>query len=152
MLRLARTGLAPVITQYPDLVEVGEDVANWDRTEGQQKTQALMQANSDLNGLIAGNDEMALGAIAALKEANLLDSVVVGGFDGAPDAIDAIKAGEMAYTVLQPVAVFSKEAVEMADAYITEGTEPAEEKVAYDCILINADNVDKMTEPFVYSE
>ncbi len=53
---------------------------------------------------------MALGAIAALKEAGQLEGVIVGGFDGSPDAVEAVKAGEMAYTVLQPVAVFSREA------------------------------------------
>lgn len=51
---------------------------------------------------------MALGAIAALKEAGKIDQVKVGAFDGSPDAVDAVKAGTLAYTVLQPVAVFSK--------------------------------------------
>ncbi len=62
-----------------------------------------------------GNDEMALGAIAALKEAGKLNQVKVGGFDGSPDAVAAIKARELQYTVLQPVAVFSAEAVKQAD-------------------------------------
>ena len=43
--------------------------------------------------MISGNDEMALGAIAALKEAGKLASVKVGGFDGSPDAVSAIKSG-----------------------------------------------------------
>lgn len=144
-------GYATVITQYPDLVRVGEDVANWDRTDGRNKSQALMQANPNINGVLSGNDEMALGAIAALKEAGKLDGVVVGGFDGSPDAIDAINAGELAYTVLQPVAVFAKEAVVMADEFIRTGTAPEVEKRAFDCILITKDNVDKMTAPFTFS-
>ena len=96
-----------MISQYPDLEKVGEEVANWDRTEGHDKAQALMQGNPDIKGVLAGNDEMALGAIAALKEAGKLEDVIVGGFDGAPDAVEAVKNGEMAYTVLQPVAQFS---------------------------------------------
>ncbi|MFJ4225235.1 D-ribose ABC transporter substrate-binding protein [Microbacterium sp. NPDC089695] len=143
-------GFSTVISQYPDLVEVGEEVANWDRTEGRNKTQALMQANPDINGVIAGNDEMALGAIAALKEAGKLDGVIVGGFDGNPDAIDAVTSGELAYTVLQPVAVFSKTAVELADEFIRTGEAPETEKQSFDCILITKDNVDKMTGPFTY--
>lgn len=145
-------GFTTVISQYPELVKVGEEVADWDRTKGHDKMQALLQANPDISGLIAGNDEMALGAIAALKEAGRLDGMVVGGFDGAPDAVDAIKSGELAYTVLQPVAVFSKQVVEMADEYIRNGTEPEEEKQAIDCILITKENVDNMTAPFVYTE
>ena len=54
-------------------------------------------------GVIAGNDEMALGAIQALKDASKLSKVKVVGFDGNPDAVAAIKAGEMVATVLQPI-------------------------------------------------
>ena len=104
-------------------------------------------------GLIAGNDEMALGAVAALKEAGKLAQVKVGGFDGSPDAVEAIKAGELQYTVLQPVAVFSREAVVQADKFIKTGeTGAASEKQLFDCLLITADNVDKYTAPFVLSE
>lgn len=145
-------GFSTVITQYPELEKVGEEVANWDRTEGHDKAQSLMQSHPDLQGVLAGNDEMALGAIAALKEANSLEGVVVGGFDGAPDAIEAIKNGELAYTVLQPVAEFSQTAVEMADEFIREGTEPETEKQAIDCILITEENVDNMVDAFVYEE
>ncbi|MGO1837955.1 MAG: D-ribose ABC transporter substrate-binding protein [Candidatus Microbacterium stercoravium] len=145
-------GFSTVITQYPDLEKVGEEVANWDRTEGHDKAQALMQANPDIKGVLAGNDEMALGAIAALKEAGKLDDVVVGGFDGAPDAVEAVKNGEMAYTVLQPVAQFSETAVELADEFIQTGEAPETEKQAIDCILITAENADKMVSPFVYEE
>lgn len=144
-------GFETVISQYPDLVEVGEEVANWDRTEGRNATQTLLQANPDIAGVISGNDEMALGAIAALKESGALEGVVVGGFDGSPDAVEAVKAGEMAYTVLQPVAVFAAEAVALADDYIRNGVEPETEKQSFDCILITQENVDNMTGPFTYS-
>ncbi|MDQ1899835.1 D-ribose ABC transporter substrate-binding protein [Paracoccus sp. WLY502] len=146
-------GFETVLTQYPDLVKVGQEVANWDRTQGYQKMQSLLQANPDIIGVISGNDEMALGAIAALKEAGKLDQVKVGGFDGSPDAVAAVKAGEMQYTVLQPVAVFAEEAVRQADNFIKNGTTGADtEKQLFDCILINADNVDQMTEPFTLSQ
>lgn len=143
-------GFGTVITQYPDMVKAGQEVADWDRTKGHDKMQALMQSNATINGVLAGNDEMALGAIAALKEANKLTGVIIGGFDGAPDAVAAIKAGEMAYTVLQPVAVYSKDAVVMVDDFIRNGTVPAVEKVAYDCILVTPENVDKMVGDFVF--
>ncbi|KXZ60012.1 D-ribose-binding periplasmic protein precursor [Microbacterium laevaniformans] len=144
-------GFTTVISQYPDLVSVGKEVADWDRTKGHDKMQSLMQANSDINGVISGNDEMALGAIAALKEAGKLDGVIVGGFDGSPDAVTAVESGELAYTVLQPVAVFSKEAVTLADEFIRTGKAPETEKQSFDCILITKDNVGKMTDPFTYS-
>ncbi len=146
-------GYETVITQYPDLVKVGKEVADWDRTKGYQKMQSLLQANPDIIGVISGNDEMALGAIAALKEAGKLEQVKVGGFDGSPDAVDAVKAGEMQYTVLQPVAVFSAEAIKQADAFIKTGsTGAATEKQLFDCLLITMDNVDKYTAAFTLSE
>lgn len=146
-------GYETVLSQYPDLVKAGQDVANWDRTQGHDKMQALLQANPDIIGVISGNDEMALGAIAALKKAGKLDQVKVGGFDGSPDAVAAIKAGELQYTVLQPVAVFSEAAVKQADNFIKTGkTGVDQEKQLFDCILITKDNVDKYTSPFVLEQ
>ncbi len=146
-------GFTTVISQYPDLVQAGKEVGNWDRTQGYQKMQSLLQANPDITGVISGNDEMALGAIAALKEAGKLEGVTVGGFDGSPDAVEAVKAGELAYTVLQPVAVFSAEAVRQADSVIKTGaTGAATEKQLFDCLLITKENVDKYTAAFTLSE
>lgn len=146
-------GYMTVLSQYPDLVQAGSEVANWDRTEGYNKMQSLLQANPDITGVISGNDEMALGAIAALKEAGRLEGVTVGGFDGSPDAVEAVRNGEMAYTVLQPVAVFSAEAVRQADRLITTGSTGADtEKQLFDCLLITPENVDQYTGPFTLSQ
>ncbi len=151
-------GYKTVISQYPDWKKVAQQTANWDRALGQQKMQSILQAHPDINAVIAGNDEMALGAIAAIKQAGkklsadgISNGIVVGGFDGSPDAVDAIKAGDLAYTVLQPVAVFAKKAVQELDEYIRTGKKPAQEKQSFDCILITKDNVDKMTAPFTFS-
>lgn len=145
-------GYKSVISQYPDWKKVAEQTANWDRTLGQQKTESILQAEPNITGLIAGNDEMALGAIAALKQANKLDGVTVGGFDGSPDAVTAVTSGDLAYTVLQPVATFTKAAVDQLNTYITTGKKPAQEKQSFDCVLIDKSNADKVTEPFTLSE
>ena len=145
-------GYETVLSQYPDLEKVAEEVANWDRTQGYNKMQSILQANPDVQNVISGNDEMALGAIAAMKEAGKLDGAIIGGFDGNPDAVAAVKAGEMAYTVLQPVATFAAEAVRQADAYVQDGTEPETEKQQFNCVMITPENVDNMTGPFTYSE
>jgi erythritol transport system substrate-binding protein len=84
---------------------------------------------------------MAMGAMAALQAAGMTDVVVVG-FDGSQDVMDAIKAGTIAATVLQPVAQFGPLAVEQAHTYITTGELPEEEKISIDCILITPENVD----------
>jgi erythritol transport system substrate-binding protein len=146
-------GYMTVLSQYPDLVSVGQEVANWDRTQGYNKMQSLLQANPEIQGVISGNDEMALGAIAALQEAGRLEGTIVGGFDGSPDAVEAVKAGTMAYTVLQPVAVFSAEAIRQLDSYITTGATGVDtEKQLFDCLLITPENVDQYTGPFTLSQ
>ncbi len=142
-------GFNTVFSQYPDLKKVGSQVANWIRTEGHDKMQNLLQANPNIIGVISGNDEMALGAIAALKEAGKLSSIKVGGFDGSPDAVAAVKSGELAYTVLQPVATFAAKAVDEADSLIKTGkTGAATEKQLFNCILITKANVGRFVGQF----
>lgn len=146
-------GYKTVLSQYPDLHKVASQVANWDRTQGHDKMQGMLQAHPDIIGVISGNDEMALGAIAALKEAGKLKDIKVGGFDGSPAAVAAIKAGELQYTVLQPVAVFSKKAVDEADSFIRTGkTGASSEKQLFPCILITKDNVNDFVAPFTLKE
>lgn len=144
-------GYKAVISQYPDLKVVGKEIANWDRQQGQEKMESLLSKNPDVKGVIAGNDEMALGAINALKEAKKLDQVKVLGFDGNQDAVDAVKSGEMVATVLQPIVEGTKKAIAQLDSVIRTGeTGVPEEKQAIDCVLITKDNADKV-DNFVYS-
>ncbi len=146
-------GYKTVLSQYPDLKKVAQEVANWDRTQGFNKMQSMLQAHPDIIGVISGNDEMALGAIAALKEAGKLSKVKVGGFDGSPDAVAAVKSGEMQYTVLQPVATFSADAVHEADKFLKTGkTGASSEKQLFDCTLITKANADKFTAPFTLGQ
>lgn len=139
-------GYKGVISQYPDLQKAGEEIANWDRQQGQEKMEALLSKNPDINGVIAGNDEMALGAINALKAANKLQQVKVLGFDGNQDAVNAVKSGEMVATVLQPIVEGTTKAVAQLDSVIKGGnTGVADEKQSLDCTLINKDNADKVS-------
>src|SRR3954449_7374839 len=111
-------GYADVISQVPELKRVEKQSANWDQQEAFTKMETILQRSKDIDGVIAGNDTIALGAVAALKAAKLLDKVKVVGFDGSPDAVNAVKNGEMAATVLQPAAQIAELAVEQADKFI----------------------------------
>ena len=144
-------GYAAVISQYPDLKSVGKEIANWDRQQGQEKMESLLSKNPDITGVIAGNDEMALGAINALKEAKKLDKVKVLGFDGNQDAADAVASGEMVATVLQPIVEGTTKAIAQLDSVIRTGeTGVGEEKQAIDCVLITSENAGNL-DNFVYS-
>ena len=82
-------------------------------------------------------------ACAVLRAANLLDTVTAVGFDGSPDAVAAIKAGDMHATALQPAALIAEMAVEQADEFITSGEASQPEKQSIDCELITAENADQ---------
>lgn len=79
---------------------VAKQTANFNRSEGLTVMENILQSNSDIKGLFAHNDEMALGALEALEAANRTDVIVVG-FDATDDAIAAVTAGKMAATVAQ---------------------------------------------------
>jgi erythritol transport system substrate-binding protein len=136
-------GYADVIGQVPAMEEVARQSANWDQQEAFNKMETILQRNRDIDGVIAGNDTMALGAVAALKAAKLLDKVTVVGFDGSPDVISAIKKGDAHATVLQPAALIAEMAVEQADEFIKTGKASKPEKQSIDCELVTKDNADQ---------
>ncbi|MGA1803111.1 D-ribose ABC transporter substrate-binding protein [Rhizobium sp. HT1-10] len=136
-------GYHDVIDDYPDMKMVAQQSANWSQTEGYSKMETILQANPKIQGVIAGNDTMAMGAIAALQAAGRKDVIVVG-FDGSNDVRDSIKAGGIKATVMQPAYAQAQLAVDQAAAYIKDKTVPKEEKQLMDCVLINAANADKL--------
>lgn len=143
-------GYHDIIDQYPDMVMVAQESANWSQKEAFDDMQTLLQSHPDVKGVICGNDTMAMGAMAALKAAGKGDVIVVG-FDGSNDVRDSILAGEIKATVLQPCYREAEMAVEQADKYLKEGSTGLPEKQLMDCVLINADNAAKL-ETFKLSE
>jgi len=137
------SGYHDVIDQYPDLVMVAQQSANWSQTEAFTKMESILQANPDIKGVIAGNDTMAMGALAALEAAGRSDVIVVG-FDGSNDVRDAIVAGKITATVLQPAYRQAQYAIELADKYLKEGSTGVDEKVSMDCVLIDAGNAGQL--------
>jgi erythritol transport system substrate-binding protein len=135
-------GYHDVLDKYPGLKMVAQQSANWSQTEAFAKMETILQGQKDIKGVIAGNDTMALGAAAALKAAGM-KSVIVVGFDGSPDVIAAIKAGEIKATVMQPAALISRMAVEQADKYLKSGKSDKPEKQAIDCELITRENAEQ---------
>lgn len=72
--------------------------AKFSRVEGQNLMENLLQQFPEIDAVICGNDEMALGAIEALDAAGRLAGVKVSGFDGNSDAVKAIKEGRLMVT------------------------------------------------------
>lgn len=136
-------GYHDIIDQYPDMEMVAQQTANWSQTEAYERMETILQAHPDIKGVISGNDTMAMGAWAALEAAGRTDVIVVG-FDGSDDVRDSILAGGIKATVLQPAYRQAQMAVEQAHEYLTTGSTGVDEKQLMDCILINADNAEKL--------
>ncbi|ODP37816.1 D-ribose ABC transporter substrate-binding protein [Sphingomonas turrisvirgatae] len=136
-------GYHSVLDRYPGLKMVSRQSANWDQAQAFNVMQSILQAHPRVKGVIAGNDTMALGAIAALESAGRRDVIVVG-FDGSNDARDAILAGKMLATVLQPAARQSEYAVELADKYLRTGSTGLREKQLMECFLITRANAGRL--------
>jgi erythritol transport system substrate-binding protein len=143
-------GYHDVIDKYPDLKMVARQSANWSQPEAFKIMESILQANTDIKGVISGNDTMAMGAWAALVAAKRTDVIVVG-FDGSNDVRDSIKKGGIKATVLQPAYRQAQLAVEQADKFIKTGATGQPEKQLMDCILINAKNAGKL-ETFTLSK
>ncbi|ONI39799.1 D-ribose ABC transporter substrate-binding protein [Candidatus Epulonipiscium fishelsonii] len=89
---------------------VSSQTANFNRAEGLTVTENILQANSDLQGIFAHNDEMALGAIEATSGKDIL----VVGFDATDDALAAVAEGRMGATVQQQPSLMGAVSIETA--------------------------------------
>ena len=134
-------GFHSVLNGHPNLVRVAAQSANWSQAEAFQKTETILQAHEDIKGIISGNDTMALGALAAVKSAGRT-GIVISGFDGSPDAVAAIHAGELRATALQPAVVISRLAVDEANEFLRTGSTHKQEEQIIPCDLVTRKNAD----------
>ena len=107
-------GFREALAGAPGMKIVASQPANWERDQGFNVFQNILQANPDVNALFACNDLMALGATEAIAAAGKTGKIVVVGFDAQPEARAAIKKGTMAATVAQFPARMGASAVENA--------------------------------------
>ena len=132
-------GFHAILDRHPNLVRVAAQSANWSQSEAFEKTETILQAQKNLRGIIAGNDTMALGALAAVKSSGRT-GIVVTGFDGSPDAVDAIRAGTLRATSLQPAVAIARLAVDEADTFLKTGSTGKPERQIIPCDLVTVKN------------
>lgn len=133
-------GFHRVLDQIPDLKLAAQQSANWDQTQGYTVMQTIIQGNPNIVGVIAGNDTMALGAAAALKNAGN-NKVIVVGIDGNPDVVRQIATtGPIAATGLQQATQMAAMAMEQADQFLRTGKTDKPEKQSVDCVLVTKEN------------
>ncbi|AHU90122.1 ABC transporter substrate-binding protein [Trueperella pyogenes] len=86
------------IAAFTGIKVAAKQTANFDRSQGLDVTNNLLQANTNIKGIFAENDEMALGALEAIGSGS---DIKVFGFDGTGDALTAIAADRMVGTIAQ---------------------------------------------------
>ncbi|MGN7309786.1 ribose ABC transporter substrate-binding protein RbsB [Alkalicoccobacillus gibsonii] len=111
---------------------VAKQTANFDRAEGLTVMENILQGNSDIEGVFAHNDEMALGALEAIEAAG--EDIVIIGFDATTDAVEAVGDERMAGTVAQQPTVIGYEALEAANSVLNG--EDVEDFIPVDLELI----------------
>ncbi|CCF20961.1 Putative rhizopine-binding protein, mocB [Pseudorhizobium banfieldiae] len=123
-----------------ELQIIDEQTANWSRDEAQDLMTNWLSTSETFDAVISNNDEMALGAIQAMKAANVsMEDVVVGGVDATQDALAAMEAGDLDVTVFQDAAGQGKGAVDAA-LKLAKG-ENVDQKVYIPFQLVTPDNI-----------
>ena len=119
-------GFRDALKDSPGMQIVASQPANWERDQGYNVFQNILQANPGVNAMFAASDLMALGAVEAIAAAGKTGSITIVGFDALPEAREAVQRGTMAGTVAQDPARMGATGVEWAARLLKGEAPPAE--------------------------
>jgi inositol transport system substrate-binding protein len=136
---LRTKGCNDVVAQNPGMKVIKTQAGNWQRDKGQSIMETWLQSGDQIDVVCANNDEMALGAINALKAAGKLDKTIVGGVDATGDALAAMKSGDLKVTVFQDAKGQGAGGVDAAVKLYNKDTVPAYVDVPY--VLVTPENM-----------
>ena len=100
--------------QFPNIKVTREQTGHWKREPGKTIMEDWLASGQQIDGVAANNDEMALGALQAIKAAGKIGKIPVGGTDGTHDALESMGKGELNNTVFQDPVAQGEEAVNAA--------------------------------------
>ena len=123
---------------------IDQQTANWSRDEAQSLMANWLTAGTPFDAVISNNDEMAIGALQAMKAAGIdTKNVIIGGVDATQDALASMAAGDLKVTVFQDAAGQGKGALDAA-LKLAKG-EKVETKVYVPFQLVTPENMDQFT-------
>ncbi|MCP4380412.1 MAG: sugar ABC transporter substrate-binding protein [Hyphomicrobiales bacterium] len=114
-------GMKEVFDAHDGIEVVASISADWDREKGLKAAEDILQAHPDVNAIVGSNDQMALGAVQAVKGAGKLDDILIVGDDAIPSALSALKAGELDATIDGNTDKVGYEAVKAAYEHVKDG-------------------------------
>ncbi|MBK5016761.1 sugar ABC transporter substrate-binding protein [Pantoea sp. S62] len=130
-------GVEEVAAAHPGIKILDKQTALFFRKEANDVTTNWLLSGQDINAIVANNDEMAIGAILALKQAGQKD-ILVAGIDGTPDALQFVKQGELNVTIFQDAKGQGDGAVQSAIALVKG--QKVEQNVLIPYQMITKDN------------
>ena len=130
---------AACLDKRPDIQLLSFVDAGWSKAEALKTMTLWMTMFPEINGVVAGNDEMALGAVAALKGANRLEGCLVSGVDATAAGLAAVEAGEMVQTIKQDAKGQGEAALTLAEGFL-KGNAPSGD-LAIPFTSITSDNI-----------
>lgn len=140
-----QAGIDQVLDEYPDITVLAQDTANWKRDEAVNKMKNWISAFDKIDGVVAQNDDMGLGALQALQETGR--DVPIVGIDGIEDGLNAVKSGAFIGTSLQNGTVELSAALAVAVALAND--EDIDTAPVYTMPAITQENVDVAIEHVV---
>ncbi|MCU1749055.1 sugar ABC transporter substrate-binding protein [Pseudomonas sp. 6D_7.1_Bac1] len=135
-------GVKEVLAKYPGIKIDQEQTGTWLRDKGMTLVNDWLTQGRKFDAIVSNNDEMAIGAAMALKQAGVeKGSVLIAGVDGTPDGLRAVKKGDLAVSVFQDA---KGQAVGSIDAAVKMAkNESVEQAVWVPYRLITPENVDQ---------
>jgi ribose transport system substrate-binding protein len=127
-------GFKDAIAGHSGMTIVASQPANWERDQGFNVFQNMLQAHPDIDTVFAASDLMALGAVEAIAAAGKTGKIRVIGFDALDDAKKAIAAGSMEATVAQFPYEMGKAAIESAVKVLAGETLPKDVMVKLEMV------------------
>lgn len=124
----------------PDVGLMAEMTGEYTRDKAQKVVEDWCQSYPEFDAIVCANDQMALGAVEALKAAGRLQGVLVAGVDATDEALQKIKEGEMAISIRQSAPALAQNCYETIQK-MQKGEDPGE-KVVVEFEPVTADNVD----------
>lgn len=136
-------GLHNVLDQHADKYKfVAEQTANFARDQGLSVTESILAGMGEPpDVIVAANDDMALGALEAVKNRNLAGQIRIIGFDALPEALASVRDGGLAGTVEQFPGGQSRRAMQVMVEHLKTKAAPAESLVLLTPIMITKDNL-----------
>ncbi len=122
-------GLHNIIDSHPEIKVACQQTGEFNRDKGLTVTENCLGANPNPDAIIAANDDMALGAIEALKAKDLAGKVKVIGYDALPESLKAIQSGELYGTVEQFPGQQARKGLAVLNDFITKGAKPEKHEI-----------------------